>query len=57
MITTNHEPSPPEWPYYWSPEYDIAITTSCVCDGSGWLPEPQGETMVACHVCNVAVEV
>ena len=44
------EPPSVEWPYWWSPEYDIAVPTTCICN-DGWLPLPD-ETMIACYVCN-----
>ena len=44
------EPPPVEWPYWWSPEYDIAVPTTCICE-DGFLPLPD-QTMIACYVCN-----
>ena len=42
-----HEPPPIEWPYFWSPEYDFTMFTSCICE-DGWLPLPD-LTMIACR--------
>lgn len=55
-IITSDEPDHVDWPYWWSPEYDLTIPVTCVCDGSGWLEQPD-EMLVACHVCNVEVQV
>lgn len=48
------EPEPAEWPYYFSHEYPLDKLTSCVCE-DGWLPL-WDETMVACFVCQPAIE-
>lgn len=45
------EPPPVKWPWEVKPPTPWFVA-ACICE-DGWLPEPQGETMIACHVCNV----
>ena len=46
MRQCEQQPKQTEWPYFWSSEYLIDVTTNCVCDGSGFLPLPD-QTMIA----------